>query len=228
MRMRGLALCAFLIGVPVCGFAGTLDMTHVGGGSFNVPVSSLKALRNRDTVHQKYDFSCGSAAVATLLTYQYDYPMTEQTAFTAMFEHGNRAKIKKQGFSLLDIKRFLAANGFDADGFIVPLNKLKQAHLPAIVLIDENGYHHFVVIKGLRDDRVLVGDPAKGTRSMPRSEFMKLWTNHLLFVIHNHRNLAIFNSPRDWRAAPIADIGNGLDRRGLYNTVMPKRGPGDF
>jgi predicted double-glycine peptidase len=228
MKRVWLLLSAFAIALPACGFAGTLDMVHSGGGNFRLHVSSLKALRQRDTIHQQYDFSCGSAAVATLLTYQYDYPMSEQIAFTAMYRHGNQAKIRQQGFSLLDMKRFLAANGFQADGFVVPLNKLKKAHIPAIVLINEGGYHHFVVIKGLRNDRVLVGDPAKGTRSMPRAEFMKMWKNHLLFVIHNHRNAAIFNSARDWHAAPMAKLGSGIDRRGLYHTVMPKRGPGDF
>lgn len=223
MRMRRLLLLAVLTCIPACGFAGTLETTHVGGGDFRMHVTSLKALRHRDTIHQQYDFSCGSAAVATLLTYQYDYPVSEQTAFTAMYRHGNRAKIRKLGFSLLDIKRFLAANGFKADGFIVPLDKLKRAGLPAIVLIDEHGYHHFVVIKGLMNDRVLIGDPAKGTVSMPRSQFMKLWKNHILFVIHNHRDMAIFNAARDWQAAPMANLGVGIQRRGLYNTVMPKR-----
>lgn len=223
MTIRRLLLLTLLAGIPACGFAGTLEMTHVGGGDFRVHVSSLKALRNRDTIHQQYDFSCGSAAVATLLTYQYDYPVSEKTAFAAMYRHGNRAKIRKMGFSLLDIKRFLAANGFQADGFIVPLDKLKKAGLPAIALINEHGYHHFVVIKGLMNDRVLIGDPAKGTRSMPREDFKKLWKNHLLFVIHNHRDMAIFNAARDWRAAPMAKLGTGIQHRGLYNTVMPKR-----
>ncbi len=203
-------------------------LLHSSGGSYTLHLTSLKEARYRHTIHQKYDFSCGSAAVATLLTYQYDYPVDEQTAFEQMFAHGDRAKIKKEGFSLLDIKRFLQANGFDADGFDVPLDKLRTDRLPAIVLINEHGYHHFVVIKGLTDSRVLIGDPAKGTRSMPRSQFRKLWTSHLVFVIHNRRNLAIFNSKDDWRVAPSAPLGSGLDRRGLERLVIPRRGPGDI
>jgi predicted double-glycine peptidase len=191
-------------------------------------VATLKEARFRNTIHQQYDFSCGSAAVATLLTYQYGYPMSEQAAFAAMFAHGNRARISKEGFSLLDIKRFLAALGFQADGFIASLQKLQQAHLPAIVLIDENGYHHFVVIKGVLAGRVLVGDPAKGTRSIPEREFEKAWTNRLVFVIHNHRDLAVFNSRDDWRAAPMAMLAAGIDRRGLYDTLMPKSGMDGF
>jgi predicted double-glycine peptidase len=166
--------------------------------------------------------------VATLLTYQYGYPVNEQVAFEQMYTHGDQAKISKEGFSLLDIKRFLAANGFEADGFKVPIEKLAQENLPAIVLIDEKGYHHFVVVKGMRNDRLLVGDPALGTRVMSTAKFKALWKNDLVFVIHNRRNLAVFNSPNDWRVAPAAPISNAIDRNGLYNTVMPKHGPDDI
>ena len=203
-------------------------LTGSSGGTFTLRLTSLREARFRNTIRQKYDFSCGSAAVATLLTYQYDYPVSEQEVFREMYAHGDQAKINKEGFSLLDIKRYLQTNGFDADGFEVPLDKLRQEHLPAIALIDERGYHHFVVIKGLRDGRVLVGDPALGTRSIPRAQFEAAWKTRLVFVIHNRRLLAVFNSPDDWRVAPLAPLGQGIDRRGLGNLVMPKRGPNDI
>jgi len=203
-------------------------MPSMGGGDYVLPITSMKQARSRTTLIQKYDFSCGSAAVATLLTYQYGYPVDEQQAFVQMYAHGDRSKINREGFSLLDIKRFLQANGFDADGFQVPLEKLRQENLPAIVLIDERGYHHFVVIKGMRDGRVLVGDPARGTRSIPRAQFDAAWKNQLVFVIHNRRALARFNSSDDWRAAPMAPINSAIDRTGLGNITLPKRGPGDI
>ncbi len=208
--------------------AAPIDLPGTSGGGYNLHMTSLKEIRFRNTIRQKYDFSCGSAAVATLLTYQYGYRVNEQEAFAQMYAHGNQSKINREGFSLLDIKRFLQANGFEGDGFHVPLEKLVQENLPAIVLIDEKGYHHFVVIKGLRAGRVLVGDPARGTRSMPRELFDRAWKNHLVFVIHNRRAMAIFNSRDDWRAAPLAPLGSSIDRTGLGNITLPKRGPGDI
>lgn len=225
-RLQGVSWLLALL--PLYAQAGDLRMDGVAGGDYRLHVTTLKEARFRNTIHQQYDFSCGSAAVATLLTYQYGVPVTEQRAFTAMFRHGNRAKIRKEGFSLLDIKRFLASRGFEADGFIVPLATLEREHLPAIVLINERGYHHFVVIKGMLDGRVLIGDPAKGTRSMAVSEFKQLWKNQLLFVIHNHRDMAVFNSRDDWRAAPMALLSMGIDRRGLFHTVMPRSGIRSF
>jgi hypothetical protein len=208
--------------------AATVPIPGIQGNSYGFHITSLKEARFKSTIRQKYDFSCGSAAVATLLTYQYGYPVDEQTAFEQMYAHGNQQKISKEGFSLLDIKEYLQANGFEADGFQVPLEKLQQEHLPAIVLIDEKGYHHFVVIKGLRDKRVLIGDPARGTRTMPLSQFDALWKNHLVFVIHNRRSLAVFNSPADWYVAPIAPLGLGIDRSGLGTLTLPKDGPADL
>lgn len=208
--------------------ADPIDVVDPSGGYYSMHVTSLKEARYKRTIRQQYDFSCGSAAVATLLSYQYNYPTSEQTAFAAMFERGDQAKIRNEGFSLLDIKRFLQANGFLADGYELPLEKLEQAQTPAIVLITEHGYHHFVVIKGMRNGRVLVGDPATGTHAMSRESFEQKWQDRVLFVIHNRHERAIFNDPQDWHVAPQAPLYTGIPREGLFSVVVPKLGPGEF
>ncbi|MDQ6880994.1 MAG: C39 family peptidase, partial [Pseudomonadota bacterium] len=130
----------------------------LGGVPARLPVTGLKQVRAGSTVHQQYDFSCGSAALATLLTHHYGHPAAEQEILHAMYDLGDQDKIHREGFSLLDMKRYLAGLGYVADGFQQPLEKLRDAGLPAIVLINEQGYRHFVVIKGLEDGRVLLGD----------------------------------------------------------------------
>lgn len=214
-------------GVPATTAASNLDL-RAPGATYSVPVTSLKEARFKTTVRQRFDFSCGSAATATLLTYQYGLPVSEADVFRDMFAKGNVQKIRREGFSLLDMRRYLASKGFQADGFKLPLEKLAEEGLPAIVLLNDKGYRHFVVVKGLRGDRVLVGDPARGTRALPRRQFERLWDNRLLFVVHNRRELAQFNHPADWRTAPPAPLDVGIQRQGLQNIVMPKRGPGDF
>ena len=207
--------------------AGALVLPAIGG-QYEVPVTSMREARFRATMRQKYDFSCGSAAIATLLTHQYGLAVTEQMVFEGMYENGDRQKIRNEGFSLLDMKRYLKGIGFEADGFIEPLDKLAAAGLPAIVLIAEKGYHHFVVLKGLREGRVLIGDPATGTRAMTRSSFESVWVNRLLFVIHNRQQSAIFNDIADWRAAPVAPLATATERESIFNTLIPKLGPSDF
>lgn len=226
MRTVSLLLAAGLACAGVAR-ASTLDL-RIPGAAYSVPVTSLKEARFRTTIRQRYDFSCGSAATATLLTYQYGHPVSEADVFKQMFASGDARKIRKDGFSMLDMRRYLASQGFEADGFQLPLDKLAEQGLPAIVLLNDKGYRHFVVVKGIRGDRVLVGDPARGTRSLARPEFERLWDNRVLFVVHNRRDLAQFNRPADWRTAPIAPLETGIQRQGLQNVVMPRRGPGDF
>lgn len=208
--------------------AAAVDVRVPPGASYAIRVTSLKEARFKTTVRQQYDFSCGSAATATLLTYQYGHRVSEAEVFTTMFANGDKAKIRNEGFSLLDMRRYLQSQGFAADGFELPLDKLFDEGLPAIVLLNDRGYRHFVVIKGVRGGRVLVGDPARGTRAMSRTQFEKLWDNRVLFVVHNRRELAQFNHPRDWRTAPPAPMEMGVQREGLRNIVMPRRGPGDI
>lgn len=194
----------------------------------SMPVKSMKDLRFQATLRQQYDFSCGSAALATLLTHHYNIPTTEQLAFQEMFSTGDQQKIRREGFSLLDMQRFLKKRGFTANGFQLPLDKLIEAKLPAIVLISDNGYHHFVVVKGAEDGRILLGDPSRGTRLMARERFESIWANRILFVIHEGPNKPGFNLSADWRNAPRAPVGEGVSRALESTYGLPKFGPGDF
>ena len=127
-----------------------------------------------------------------------------------------------------DMKRYLESHGFQADGFEAPLDKLESAAIPAIVLIKENGYNHFVVVKGVRDGRVLIGDPSGGTRALTRNAFHAVWDNDILFVVTNRQEQARFNLSSDWLVAPRAPIGAVVDRTGSSGVAIPKFGPGDF
>jgi uncharacterized protein len=206
---------------------GRVEIPVQAGGSFSVPVFSMKEQRFQKTIHQQYDFSCGSAAVATLLTHHYNFPVNEQEVFREMFASGDQAKIKKEGFSLLDIKNYLANHGFEADGYVAEIDKLSVAGVPAIALVKEQGYHHFVVVKGLRDGRVLIGDPSSGTRAIPKSQFTEMWANKILFVIKNKLEIAKFNTDRDWQVAPGSPIAAG-HHRSVADYGLAKRGPADF
>ena len=108
-------------------------------GVFSVRVTSYKDKPFARVIRQKFDYSCGSAAVATLLTYHYDYPVNEQTVLDAMLATGDQEKIRREGFSLLDMKQYLQSKGYVANGYRISLEKLSQAGLPAIALTDTDG-----------------------------------------------------------------------------------------
>ncbi len=212
----------------LCAQAHAIELAGASGMRLVVPLKTLKQTRFDATVRQQYDFSCGSAALATLLSHHYGITVSEQEVFEWMFTNGDQAKIRQQGFSLLDMQRFLATRGLRGDGFALPLEKLSASALPAIVLVSDKGFNHFVVIKGIAGDRVLLGDPSSGARAVPLERFEQMWSTKLLFVIHGYQGTVAFNRSDDWRAAPIAPLAEGVARTALDNAGLPKFGPGDF
>ena len=218
-RLLGVML-PMVFGLLVAGAARAEGMVQVSAGqSYSVPVHTLQQMRYfwafRRTVHQQYDFSCGSAALATLLTYQYGRPTTETAVFRAMYAVGNQAQIRVEGFSLLDMKRYLQSLGYVADGVRVPLSTLIRIGIPAIALITDHGYRHFVVVKGANAYRVVLGDPALGRRVMSRKAFARVRVGNLFFVIRNDLNIARFNLPGDWKSATPPPLFLGVDRHSL-------------
>ena len=213
---RGVAFPACALVLLLSGCAGQIaggDPRFLSSsGSLNdyqVPVASMLARKFNTVVHQRYDFSCGSAALATLLRYHYDQPRTEADVFTGMWQGGDQPRIRQVGFSLLDMKRYLAKDQIRADGYRVSLDAIQKQGLPGVALVTTKGYRHFVVLKGVDDRNVLIGDPSLGLRSMSRQEFQAIW-NGIYFVLNS--NLSVgrrnFNGTRQWAAlarAPVAD-----------------------
>lgn len=208
--------------------AATMEVTPGVGSRMLLQVWSMRELKVRSVVLQKYDYSCGSAAVATLLTYHYDRPLTEEAAFHIMFKNGDQEKIQKEGFSFLDMKRFLEANGYYADGYQVSLADLEKAGIPAIVLMVDKGYHHFVVVKGMRGNTVLLGDPAVGLRVIPREQFEAGWPSRVVFVIHDSPERGEFNTARDWSVRPTSPFGRPLNADMLNSALLFRPGGRDF
>jgi uncharacterized protein len=215
--------------VPSLSLAGPVAIQGAGG-SFSVPILSLKEKRWTNVVRQQYDFSCGSAAVATLLTYHYETPIDEAVVFEEMFVRGDQAKIRVEGFSMLDIKQFLDRRGLKSDGFRMSLDKLAEIGVPAIVLINTGGYRHFVVIKGIEAERILVADPAFGTTIWPRDRFESAWGGGIILAAREGIEVAQvhFGDIPDWQIRPKAPIGQGVDRSGLATFTLTLPGRHEF
>jgi predicted double-glycine peptidase len=128
--------------------------------TFNVPVTTYKEMHFRRVVRQAYDFSCGSAALATLLTYHYGRSLAED-----------------------------------------------------VVL---------VVLKGIRGDEVLIGDPAQGAKFMPRETFAEIWVNKIFFVIVGNTREAKkeFNRTDDWSMVAQSPLASAVARQSLQSLML--------
>jgi predicted double-glycine peptidase len=142
----------------------------------------------RRIVRQAYDYSCGSAALVTILNFHIGLAVSEGDAMEGMLDKGERDKIvARRGFSLLDMKRYVNAIDLDGEGFRATLDELQGLAVPAIVPIDYGGFKHFVVFRGLRDGRVFLADPSAGHLVLRTDEFLRLWDRNTLFIVSPRR-----------------------------------------
>ncbi|MGD9814038.1 MAG: C39 family peptidase [Hyphomonadaceae bacterium] len=178
------------------------------GGNYNIQVVSWRDIPFRTVVRQQFDYSCGSAAVATLLRFHYGLQIGEADVFQAMYARGDQARIREVGFSMLDMRNYLETRGFVADGLRLDLDRLAELEVPAIALITHNDYRHFVVVKGIDGDRVLVGDPTFGLQTYTRAEFQAVWNGVVLAVrsAPDGWPAPAYNRAEEWRPWAVAPL----------------------
>jgi uncharacterized protein len=167
---------------------GALVVVITAAGSVSAeprtPVTSLLEFRQANVVMQKWDISCGAAALATVLTYSLAHPVSEETIARAMLQQQNPERVRQRGgFSLLDLKRFAEHRGFRAGAYRnLTIEHLRRFQAP-IVPIETHGYSHFVVIRSIDGDRVQLADPAFGNRQVSLAKFTRVWLGGIGFVV---------------------------------------------
>ena len=170
----------------------------------------MKDLRDENVVKQRFDYSCGAAALATILTFGFGDKVSERQILIQLFNllSADEKEIsRKTGFSLLDLQRVAHARGYKAQGFRLAPQYLGKLSGPVIVFIEPRGYKHFAVLRGVRADRVYLADPSRGNIRMPVYAFMDSWLRDdgkgIIFAVEPKTGL-----PK--RNMPLALKGGGL------------------
>lgn len=146
-------------------------------------VESMQEGRYRNMVRQHTDYSCGAAALATVLRYAYHLNVDETTVIQGMMGVADEAVVKQRGFSLLDIKHYVESLGMRGRGYRINEARLRTLRVPGLVLMDVRGFRHFVVLKQVRGDTVELADPMLGNRSMNLPDFLAAWPSRAVFVV---------------------------------------------
>jgi hypothetical protein len=200
---------------PVTLTDGQLDKVIAGAGNPQIPVNSaafakgsngpggvrsLLETRQDGVMIQQWDLSCGAAALGTLLHDEFGEPVTEKVIANALMgraeyvAHPQLVQLH-QGFSLLDLKRYVQTyrNGslYKGEGLgQLELNDLIE-RAPVLVPVDALGYNHYVIFRGIIGNRVLLADPAWGNRTMTIDKFQRMWIDngepmgHIGFVVES-------------------------------------------
>jgi uncharacterized protein len=158
------------------------------GAMFHKQLNSMKEQPFHDMIRQHTDFTCGAAALATILKYAFGYRVSEAAVMHGLLKMTNPVVVRERGFSLLDIKNYVERIGLHGKGYIVEPHSLWHLKIPAIALLDIKGYKHFVVIRRALKDKVYVADPALGNRVIDMEDFEKQWTGPIFVVMGEDYN----------------------------------------
>ncbi|MGH8546045.1 MAG: C39 family peptidase, partial [Gammaproteobacteria bacterium] len=149
---------------------------------------TLKELRDQYVVKQQLDYSCGAAALATLMVHYYGEHTSEKDILELLnarletMTKEEQARKTRVGFSLLDLKIVAQQKGYRAAGFRLTIDQLPQLLAPVIVHVQPFGYYHFAVLRGMVGDRVYLADPARGNLRMSIERFLDEW-HGVVFVL---------------------------------------------
>jgi predicted double-glycine peptidase len=149
--------------------------------------SSWVELRDRGVVRQANDFSCGLAALATVLGQQFGIRATEADLLETLGLGPKQLAAAEQlgpeaierinrGVSMATLSELAAGFGVRALGVSVSMEQLTRLRAPAIAYIEAQGEAHFTVIRGIGGDgQVQLADPSWGNRLLSRQAFAHMF-----------------------------------------------------
>ena len=223
-------LIAFLIGIAFYAGSTPLKEKPAGEVSFTTgpvqqvtlrtQVKPLSEFENERVMKQKYDYSCGSAALATLLNFHLGENFSEQQVIQGLIQYGDSKRIaEKRAFSLLDMKKFVEVLGYKAAGYRAGIEDLEQLHEPCIIPIKLFEYRHFAVFKGVYQGHIFLADPWRGNISFTLGEFEKMWYQNVIFIVS--RKTGTVKAGIKLQETDLRFIDEDAARRILIETPQP-------
>lgn len=145
-------------------------------------------MRDQGVVRQTLDMSCGAAALATLLRFDYGERTDEATIIDIV---GLRS-----AYAFTDLAYAAEELGYRTLSVRMGFSTLQALKLPVLLFLNVNGARHFVVFRGTDGAIVRVADPAWGDRRLFLSQFLRMWRTgrdrslpgQALVILHNTRN----------------------------------------
>lgn len=212
-RYIGGACGAWLLALAVPGIAAADTISIPGGAMISVQRKSIVDLRFVNVMRQRLDLSCGAAAIGTLLNYFYGEKLEEPEIISDIVKTGDKEKIERLGFSMLELKQYGERRGYVVRGFqVTKPEALAELKIPFLTLISSRGYNHFVIVKGVKDGIVYIADPAFGNRSIPMAEFTPAWSKVILVYLSQSKKPNNLFALEPSLRAPTNQIVQILDR----------------
>ena len=182
----------------------------------SVPVTSWTEIRDQGIIKQRFDYSCGSAAVATVLHHFYRLEVDEATII-------DKIGLKDE-FSFADLARVMEEYALKAVAVALDFDHLQRMTMPAIVYLDFHGQGHFSVLRGINSSSVWLGDPSWGNIHMSPDRFRGMWETRddeqapgeILIALPHSRDLSSVD-------ASFFGLGHAKRKRGYLQVIDPTR-----
>jgi predicted double-glycine peptidase len=227
MPRAGHSIFSFIIALsPLLANAQASAPFTAGTARVEMRVQSMKAMRDAGVVRQGHDYSCGSAALATIFTYGLNDRIGEEEILRAILtplSPQELGELQKRGLSLFDLQKFSNSRGYKAQGFRVAAEQIAKLSRPVIVFVKPAGYNHFAVLKGVRGGRAFLADPSLGNVRMPLYRFLDMWADQtgrgVVFAVERAEGAW----PASYALQFVAGETTELTTRQLLDVAAPHR-----
>lgn len=149
-------------------------------------IESWRDLQTKHVVMQRRDYSCGAAALATILRYGWGEDVDEADTLRALNQLLSPAEIAdriQNGFTMYDLRRLAYALGYETAVGRLTIDDLAGSKIPLLVALRLKEFDHFVVVRGIADGRVYLADPIRGNLRVPVAEFQSQWIDQAVLVV---------------------------------------------
>lgn len=151
-------------------------------------VLSSQVLRFQHVFRQSSAYTCGPAALASLIAFYFGDDATEaEITLLAEQSDGQRGETsgERRGLSMLALKKAAEIKGYAAVGYRMTWDHvvafLQRGAAPLLIHLP-GPQPHYALLVALYDDFVFVADPSLGETIMHKDELLRKWEGIALYV----------------------------------------------
>lgn len=163
-------------------YANSSIYIHTKDFTIKKDVKSWIEFKNENLVRQEYDYSCGSATLATMLKYYYGLDVSEKSVLDDILiskgidpESKQTLEDSQMSLSFLDLAEFSTKKGFKTFGVALDFEAMKELKIPVILFVKIRDNEHFTVYKYMDDNNVYLADPSFGNIKVSIAKFKEMF-----------------------------------------------------